>query len=60
MKKLKIIVWVIVLVAVCLELCCYVYGFVRKNIEGNTHPVATFNIKNGETEGAVKIELYTE
>jgi len=60
MKKLKIIVWVIVLVAVCLGLCCYVYGFARKNIEGNTHPVATFNIKNGETEGAVKIELYPE
>ena len=60
MKKVKVIVWIIVLVAVCLGLGWYVYGYTRKSIEGNTHPVATFNIKNGETESPVKIELYPE
>ena len=60
MKKLKVIVWVIVLLAVCAGLGYYVYGFAKKKVEGNVHPVATLNIKNGETEGAVKIELYPE
>ena len=60
MKKVKFIIWIIVLVAVCMGLGYYVYGFARKSIEGNTHPIATLNIKNGETEGTVKIELYPE
>ena len=59
-KKIEMVLWVIVLVAVLAGLGYYGYGFTKMKMTGNVHPVATFNIKNGDKEGVVKFELYPE
>ena len=59
-KKIGMVLWVIVLVAVLAGLGYYGYGFTKMKTTGNVHPVATFNIKNGDKEGVVKFELYPE
>ncbi len=59
-KKIGMVIWVLILVAVLAGVGYYGYSYASMLSKGNSHPVATFNIKYGDKEGVVKFELYPE
>lgn len=56
-KTVKLIIWIIILVAVVIGLGFYCYGFVKHQTTTNDHPVATIEI---DGRGTIKMELYPE
>lgn len=56
-KKVQLVIWIIIVIAVIGLLGCFGYNIVKMNTEGNVHPEVTFEIQD---YGKVKIELYPE
>ena len=43
-KTVKLIIWIVILVAVLVGIGCYCYNYVQHVTTGNDHPVATIEM----------------
>ena len=57
MKKLQLIIWIIIMIAILALIGAYGYSTFARFTEASVHPEATFEIEN---YGNIKMELYPE